>query len=162
MNKEKIKKGFRKELKGFRDFALKENVISLAVGVIIGVAFKDLIDSLVKNIFTPPIGYLTAKLDFSELFIVLGTTQYDTLAQAKEANAVVLQYGLVLNSLISFLITAVVLYLVIRVISRETEKEEKKVESTTRKCPYCQSEIDKKATKCAFCTSSVKPEIKDK
>lgn len=159
MNKEKIKKGFRKELKGFRDFALKENVISLAVGVIIGVAFKDLIDSLVKNIFTPPIGYLTAKLDFSELFIVLGTTQYDTLAQAKEANAVVLQYGLVLNSLISFLITAVVLYLVIRVISRETEKEEKKVESTTRKCPYCFSEISNKATKCPNCTSSIKPEI---
>ncbi len=161
MDREKIKKKFKNELKGFRDFALKDNVITLAVGVIIGVAFKDLIDSLVKNIFTPPIGYLTAKLDFSELFIVLGSHQYDTLAQAKEANAVVLQYGLVLNSLLSFLITAIVLYLVIRVISRENEKEQKAEAKKTRECPYCFSEISNKATKCPNCTSAIKPGLRD-
>lgn len=155
----KITEKVKKEIKKFRDFALKENVISLAVGVIIGVAFKDLVDALVKNIFTPPIGYLTAKLDFSELFIVLGSHQYDTLAQAKEANAVVLQYGLVLNALITFFITAIVLYSIVRAISKAEEKEEKKILKTTRQCPYCLSEISKKATKCAYCTSTVKPII---
>jgi large conductance mechanosensitive channel len=155
----KITEKVKKEIKKFRDFALKENVISLAVGVIIGVAFKDLVDALVKNIFTPPIGYLTAKLDFSELFIVLGSHQYDTLAQAKEANAVVLQYGLVLNALITFFITAIVLYTIVRAISKAEEKEEKKILKTTRQCPYCLSEIPKKATKCAYCTSTVKPVI---
>ena len=156
----KIIKGIRKEMSEFKKFAMKDNVITLAIGVIIGVAFKDLVDALVKNVFTPPIGFLTANLDFSELFITLGKNQYDSLAQAQQAQAVVIQYGLVLNALITFAITALVLYIIVRAMNRATEKEERKEEAKVRSCPYCFSDIKKEATKCAFCTSTVKPEIK--
>ncbi|MFA5622740.1 MAG: large conductance mechanosensitive channel protein MscL [Candidatus Dojkabacteria bacterium] len=151
-----LKKTLRSELSKFKEFALKDNVISLAVGVIIGVAFKDLVDVLVKNVFTPPIGYLTANLDFSELFITLGKKQYDTLLEAQQANAVVIQYGLVLNSVITFLITAIILYIIVRAINKATVKEEKKEAAKNKTCPYCLSDIPIKAKKCAFCTSNVK------
>lgn len=151
-----IKKSIKGEWEGFKDFALKDNAMTLAVGVIIGVAFKDLVDSVVKNIFTPPIGFLTAKIDFSELFFTLGKKQYDTLALAQEAGAVVIQYGLVLNALISFLITAFVLYIIIRAMKKATEKEVKAEAKKNKQCPYCLSDIPLKAKKCAFCTSPVK------
>ena len=144
---------FKKAWEDFKSFALKDNVISLAVGVVIGAAFKDLIDSLVNNVFTPPIGFLAAKLDFSKLFITLGKIQYETLEEAKAANAVVIQYGLVLNALLTFLITAFVLYLV----SKATQKEkDAKPVKKTKKCPYCMSEIDIKAKRCPFCTSELR------
>lgn len=151
----KIKKNLKKEIDNFKDFAIKDNIIGLAVGVIIGVAFKDLVDSLVKNIFTPPIGYLTAKIDFSNLFISLGPKQYDTLSEAQDAGAVVLQYGLVLNAFITFIITAIVLYIIVRALSRTEKKKEKEVTKTTKQCPYCFSEIPKKATRCPHCTSNL-------
>ncbi|MDX9738942.1 MAG: large conductance mechanosensitive channel protein MscL [Candidatus Dojkabacteria bacterium] len=151
-----LKKTLRSELSKFKEFALKDNVISLAVGVIIGVAFKDLVDVLVKNVFTPPIGYLTANLDFSELFITLGKKQYDTLLEAQQANAVVIQYGLVLNSVITFFITAVILYIIVRAINKATVKKEKVKAEKQKSCPYCLSEIPIKAKKCAYCTSNVK------
>lgn len=153
----KILKGIRKELNEFKKFAMKDNAITLAIGVIIGVAFKDLVDALVKNVFTPPIGFLTANLDFSEMFFTLGKEQYDTLAQAQEEQAVVIQYGLVLNALITFTITAIILYFIVRAIIKATQKEQIKEEKKTMKCPYCFSDINKKSTKCAFCTSKVKP-----
>ncbi|MGI6423073.1 MAG: large conductance mechanosensitive channel protein MscL [Candidatus Dojkabacteria bacterium] len=152
----KIKNWLKNEGKNFKNFALKDNAISLAVGVIIGVAFKDLVDALVKYIFTPPIGYLTAKIDFSNLFIALGKTKYDTLAEAISDNAVVLQYGLVINSLITFLLTAIVLYLIVRAISKATEKKEEAKAKKNKVCPYCLSEIPIKAKKCAYCTSTIK------
>lgn len=151
-----IKEKFNEEMKGFKDFAMKGDAITLAVGVIIGVAFKDLVDSLVKNIFTPPIGFLTAKLDFSQLYITLGKSKYETLAQAQEANAVVIQYGLVLNAVITFTITAIILYLIVRAMSKALEREKKAEAKTTKQCPYCLSEIPNKAKKCAYCTSTVK------
>lgn len=151
-----LKKKLSKELRGFRDFAMKGDAITLAIGVVTGVAFKDLVDSLVNNIFTPPIGFLTAKLDFSQLFITLGKEKYDTLDQALEANAVVIQYGLVLNALITFIITTLILYLIVRAINKATEKEAKEVAKTTKRCPYCMSEINIKAKKCPLCTSIVK------
>lgn len=151
-----LKEKLSEEAKGFKDFALKGDAITLAVGVIIGIAFKDLVDSLVNNIFTPPIGFLTAKLDFSQLYITLGKTKYETLADAQAANAVVLQYGLVLNAIITFLITAIILYLIIRTISKAVEREKKEEAKTTKECPYCLSEINIKAKKCPFCTSAVK------
>ncbi|HOV17528.1 MAG TPA: MscL family protein, partial [Candidatus Dojkabacteria bacterium] len=99
----------------------------------------------------------TAKLDFSKLFITLGKTQYETLEEAKAANAVVIQYGLVLNTLIAFLITALVLYLVSKAVSKATQKEkEAKIVKKTKKCPYCMSEIDIKAKRCPFCTSELR------
>jgi len=157
MEKKKQKKNkFKKGWEDFKSFALKDNVISMAIGVVIGAAFKDLINSLVNNVFTPPIGFLTAKLDFSKLFITLGKTQYKTLEEAKAANAVVIQYGLVLNTLIAFLITAFVLYLVSKAVSKATQKEkEAKIVKKTKKCPYCMSEINIKAKRCPFCTSEL-------
>jgi large conductance mechanosensitive channel len=155
--KEQKKKKFKKGWEDFKSFALKDNVISMAIGVVIGAAFKDLINSLVNNVFTPPIGFLTAKLDFSKLFITLGKTQYKTLEEAKAANAVVIQYGLVLNTLIAFLITAFVLYLVSKAVSKATQKEkEAKIAKKTKKCPYCMSEINIKAKRCPFCTSELR------
>ena len=155
--KEQKKNRFKKGWEDFKSFALKDNVISMAIGVVIGAAFKDLINSLVNNVFTPPIGFLTAKLDFSKLFITLGKTQYETLEEAKAANAVVIQYGLVLNTLIAFLITAFVLYLVSKAVSKATQKEkEAKIVKKTKKCPYCMSEIDIKAKRCPFCTSELR------
>ena len=159
MEKKKQKKTnkFKKAWEDFKSFALKGNVISLAVGVVIGAAFKDLIDSLVNNVFTPPIGFLTARLDFSKLFITLGKIQYETLEEAKAANAVVIQYGLVLNALLTFLITAFVLYLVSKAVSKTSQKEEdEKIVKKTKKCPYCMSEINIKAKKCPFCTSELR------
>lgn len=154
--KEQKKNRFKKGWEDFKSFALKDNVISMAIGVVIGAAFKDLINSLVNNVFTPPIGFLTAKLDFSKLFITLGKTQYETLEEAKAANAVVIQYGLVLNTLIAFLITALVLYLVSKAVSKATQKEkEAKIVKKTKKCPYCMSEINIKAKRCPFCTSEL-------
>ena len=157
MEKKKQKKNkFKKGWEDFKSFALKDNIISMAIGVVIGAAFKDLINSLVNNVFTPPIGFLTAKLDFSKLFITLGKTQYETLEEAKAANAVVIQYGLVLNTLIAFLITAFVLYLVSKAVSKATQKEkEAKIAKKTKKCPYCMSEINIKAKRCPFCTSEL-------
>lgn len=155
--KEQKKNKFKKGWEDFKSFALKDNVISMAVGVVIGAAFKDLINSLVNNVFTPPIGFLTAKLDFSKLFITLGKTQYETLQEAQTANAVVIQYGLVLNTLLAFLITAFVLYLVSKAVSKASQKEkETKVVKKTKKCPYCMSEINIKAKRCPFCTSELK------
>lgn len=151
-----LKERIRKELKNFKDFAIKGDAISLAIGVVIGVAFKDLVDSLVNNVFTPPIGFLTARLDFSQLFITLGKYHYDTLEEALAANAVVIQYGLVLNAFITFLITSFILYLIVRAISKATEKEEKEVAKTTKKCPYCKSDINIKAKRCPNCTSTIK------
>ena len=154
--KEQKKNKFKKGWEDFKSFALKGNVISMAVGVVIGAAFKDLINSLVNNVFTPPIGFLTAKLDFSKLFITLGKTQYETLEEAQAANAVVIQYGLVLNTLLSFLITALVLYFVSKAVSKATQKEkDAKPVKKTKKCPYCMSEINIKAKRCPFCTSEL-------
>ena len=147
---------FKKAWEDFKSFALKDNVISLAVGVVIGAAFKDLIDSLVNNVFTPPIGFLAAKLDFSKLFITLGKIQYETLEEAKAANAVVIQYGLVLNALLTFLITAFVLYLVSKAMNKASAEKKTTAVRKTKKCPYCMSEINIKAKKCPFCTSELR------
>ena len=151
-----LKAKLKQEWEGFKDFAMKGDAITLAVGVIIGVAFKDLVDSLVKNIFTPPIGFLTAKLDFSQLFITLGEEKYETLAQAQADGAVVLQYGLVLNAVITFLITALILYFIVRAMSKAFEKKKKTEAKTTKQCTYCLSDINIKAKRCPFCTSNVK------
>ena len=150
--KERIKENFN----GFKEFAMKGDAITLAVGVVIGVAFKDLVDSLVNNLFTPPLGFLTARLDFSKLFITIGKNNYDTLEEALANDAVVIQYGLVLNAIITFLITAIILYFIVNAIKKATEKEEKKVAKSTKTCPYCLSDIPIKAKKCAYCTSIVK------
>ena len=104
--------------KEFKQFALRGNVVDLAVGVIVGAAFTSIVNSLVKDVITPPLGLITGGLDFSNLFIVLKGGQFTTLADAAKAGAVTINYGLFLNALISFVIVAFVLFLVVRSVNR--------------------------------------------
>ncbi len=144
--------------KEFKDFALRGNVIDLAIGVIIGSAFGKIITSLVNDIIMPPFGLILGKVDFSNLFISLNGQKFANLADAQAAGAPTLNYGLFINNVIDFLIVAFVIFLVIREINRLTKKKaEKTPEPTTRECPYCYSQIPLKATRCPHCTSEIDP-----
>ncbi len=137
-------------LKEFKEFAIKGNAFDLAVGVIIGAAFGKIVNSLVNDIFLPPIGLLIGKIDFSNLFINLGGSHYKTLAQAKAAGAPTLNIGLFLNEIISFVIVAFIIFIFVRQINRfrSTSKQADK-----KDCPYCKTQIDIRATRCPACTS---------
>ncbi len=143
-------------LKDFKSFIMRGNVIDLAIAVIIGGAFGKIITSLVNDVIMPPIGLLLGKVDFSNLFINLGEIKYATLAEAQEAGAPTLNYGLFINNVVDFLIVALVIFLMVRAVTRLTKKEEKPAEVTTRECPYCMTTISNKATRCPNCTSEVK------
>lgn len=142
--------------KEFRDFAMKGNIIDLAIGVVIGGAFGKIVTSLVNDIIMPLVGMLMGNVDFSNLFIALGSGDYETIAEAKEAGVVTLNYGIFINNIIDFLIVAFSIFFVIKQLSRLTKrKEEKAVETeapTTKQCRYCYSEIHKDATRCPHCT----------
>jgi len=144
-------------LKEFKVFAMRGNVIDLAVGVIIGAAFGKIITSFVNDILMPPIGLLMGKVDFTNLYVSLTGAKYTSLAEAQEAGAPTLNYGLFINNIIDFLIVAFVIFLMIRAINRLSRKEQKPAEVTTRECPFCQTSISKKATRCPNCTSEVTP-----
>lgn len=147
-------------LKEFREFAMRGNVIDMAVGIIIGAAFGTIVNSLVSDIIMPPIGLLLGKVDFSNLFVVLrpgtGPGPYSSLAQAKSAGAVTINYGLFVNHVISFLIVAFAVFLVIRAINRlKRQQAAPPPAPTTRECPYCFSVISLKAVRCPHCTSGL-------
>jgi large conductance mechanosensitive channel len=147
--------------KEFKEFAMRGNVIDMAVGIIIGAAFGTIVKSLVSDIIMPPIGLLLGNVDFSNLFTVLreGSTSgpYLALADAQNAGAVTINYGLFINTVISFLIVAFAIFLLIRSINKlKREQEAPPAEPTTKTCPYCLSDISIKATRCAFCTSELK------
>ncbi|MBA4383872.1 MAG: large conductance mechanosensitive channel protein MscL [Anaerolinea sp.] len=144
-------------LKEFKAFILRGNVIDLAVAVIIGGAFGKIITSLVNDVIMPPIGLLLGKVDFSNLYINMSGKTFASLAEAQAAGAPTLNYGLFLNNVVNFLIMALIIFLMIRGMNRLSKKEEKPVETTTRECPYCMTEISKKASRCPHCTSEVKP-----
>jgi large conductance mechanosensitive channel len=141
-------------LKEFKEFALRGNVIDLAIGVIIGSAFGKIVSSLVNDILMPPIGLLLNNVDFSNLFIGLGKTKYATL---QAAGAATINYGLFLNNIIDFIIVALVVFLLIRQINRVTKKPAPAAEATTRECPYCITQVSIKATRCPNCTSELTP-----
>lgn len=146
-------------LKGFREFVMRGNVIDLAVAVIIGAAFTKIVNSLVDDIIMPPIGLLLGNVDFANLFVVLkegakGAAPYATLAEAKAAGAVTLNYGLFVSTIVTFLIVAFVVYLIVRSVTRLGPKKAE-TPATTKDCPYCLSKIPIKATKCAFCTADL-------
>lgn len=146
-------------LKEFKDFALKGNVLDLAVGVVIGTAFGKIVSSLVNDLITPTIGLLLGKVDFSNLFINLSGVPYKTLAEAKDAGAATINYGLFLNSVIDFLIIAFSIFLVIKQLNRFKKKqEEAKPPVSTKECPHCITEISVKATRCPNCTSVLEVE----
>jgi large conductance mechanosensitive channel len=144
--------------KEFKEFAIKGNAVDMAVGIIIGAAFGAIVKSLVDDVIMPPIGLFLGNVDFKDLFLVLkdGTTAgpYLTLAQAKAAAAVTLNYGIFLNLVISFLIVAFAVFLLVKGINI-LKREEKEAEPESKDCPYCLSSIPIKAKRCAHCTSEI-------
>lgn len=150
-------------LKEFRDFAVRGNVIDMAVGIIIGGAFTPIVNSLVSDIIMPPIGYILGEVDFTDLFFQLTQrdTLYKSLAKAKKAGAVTINYGIFIDAFVSFLITAFAVFMLVKFINklRNLEafgKPDVPTAPTTKECPYCCSTINIKATKCPFCASEIK------
>jgi large conductance mechanosensitive channel len=147
-------------LKEFKEFAMRGNVVDMAVGIIIGAAFGTIVKSLVADIIMPPIGLLLGNVDFTDLFVVLkqGATAgpYLTLVDAQKAGAVTLNYGVFANTVISFIIVAFSVFLLIRAINKMKRQEEAPPEEpTTKECPHCLSSIPIKATRCGHCTSEL-------
>jgi large conductance mechanosensitive channel len=142
-------------LKEFRDFALKGNVIDLAIAVIIGAAFGAIVNSLVNDIIMPPIGYAMGGVNFNDLFISLSGVAYASLADAKAAGAATINYGVFLNTIIDFIIIAFVLFLVVRSINR-MKKAPAPAAPNTKECQYCYTQIPIPATRCPNCTSELK------
>ena len=147
--------------KEFKEFAMRGNVIDMAVGIIIGAAFGTIIKSLVSDVIMPPIGLLLGNVDFTNLFLVLksGTTPgpYVALTDAQAAGAVTINYGAFLNTVVSFIIIAFCVFLLIKAMNKLKRQEvQPAAEPTTKDCPYCFSTISIKATKCANCTSVLK------
>jgi large conductance mechanosensitive channel len=146
--------------KEFKEFAMRGNVVDMAVGIVIGAAFGTIINSFVADIIMPPIGMVLGNVDFSSMFIVLkqGKTPgpYDSLAVAKAAGAVTLNYGVFINTVMSFLIIAFSVFLVIRNVNRLKRTEEAPpAVPTTKECTYCMSVIPIKAVRCPHCTSQL-------
>lgn len=143
-------------LREFKEFALRGNVLDMAVGIIIGAAFGSIVTSFVNDILMPPVGLLLGRVDFANLFINLSGTPYDTLAEAQAAGVATINYGLFINTVLDFVIVAFVVFLLIRQINRMTrEQEAPPEESTTKDCPYCLSSIPIKAVRCPNCTSEL-------
>ncbi len=145
--------------KEFKEFAMRGNVVDMAVGIIIGAAFGTVIKSLVADIIMPPIGLLLGNVDFSNLYILLKPGNpagpYLALAEAQKAGAVTINYGAFINTVISFLIVALAVFLLIRSLNR-LKKPEEAPAPATKDCPYCLSAIPLKATRCAHCTAELK------
>ncbi|SFG68505.1 large conductance mechanosensitive channel protein MscL [Sporolactobacillus nakayamae] len=142
-----------KTLNEFKKFLARGNVIDLAVAVIIGAAFGQIVSSLVKDIVMPPIGLLLGKVDFSSLYINLSGHAYDSLNAAQKAGAPTINYGLFINNVINFLIVSFVIFMAIKVLNKTSLKKAKP--AATKTCPYCLSSIPIKATKCAHCTADL-------
>lgn len=138
--------------KGFKNFALKGNILDLAVAFVLGVAFAAVVNSFVNDILMPPIGMLLGGVDFSNLFVTLTGASYPSLAAARAAGAPVIAYGAFLNTLIIFLIVASALYLLVRAVNRL-----RNVEAPPKDCPYCYRKIPAEATRCPECTSELQP-----
>ena len=144
-------------LKEFKEFAMRGNVLDMAVGIIIGAAFGKIIGSFVEDILMPPIGMLLGKVDFSSLFVSLTGQSYDSLAAAKAAGAATINYGVFFNHMFNFLIVAFAIFLLIKQVNRLKRAEAAPpTVPTTKDCPYCLSAIAIKATRCAHCTAELK------
>jgi large conductance mechanosensitive channel len=141
-------------LKEFKEFAMRGNVLDMAIGIIIGAAFGKIITSAVNDVLMPPIGLVLGKVDFSNLFLSLSGQHYNTLAEAKAAGAATVNYGLFLNTVIDFVIVAFVIFMLIKQVNRIKRQPEAK--PATKDCPYCLSVIPIKATRCSHCTSELK------
>lgn len=148
-------------LKEFKEFAMKGNVVDMAVGIIIGAAFGGIVSSFVADVIMPPIGLLLGDVDFANLFVLLkeGTAPqpYASLADAKNAGAVTINYGAFINTVVSFLIVALAVFFVVRSVNAMKREQETPPQApTTKECPYCFSVIPLKAVRCPHCTSELK------
>jgi len=147
--------------KEFKEFVMRGNVVDMAVGIIIGAAFGTIVKSLVSDIIMPPIGLMLGNVDFTNLFTVLkegaiAAGPYASLADAQAAGAVTINYGVFINTIISFLIVAFAIFLLIRKVNALKKKEEApSAVPTTKDCPYCLTSIPIKATRCPHCTSKL-------
>jgi large conductance mechanosensitive channel len=145
--------------KEFKKFAMRGNAVDMAVGIIIGAAFSTIVKSLVDDIIMPPIGLILGNVDFADLFLVLKEGKiagpYATVAAAKAAGAVTVNYGIFINTIISFLIVAFAVFLLIRQLNKLMQAEAP-AEPATKDCPYCLSPVPAEARRCAFCTSELK------
>lgn len=144
----------KKFLAEFKKFALKGNMIDLAVGVIIGGAFNGLVTSLVNDIIMPVLSLFTGKLDFANWFVALDGKTYATIEAAKEAGAATLNYGNFISGIINFIIMAFVVFMLVKAINK-LKKDEPAPAPTTKKCPFCKTDIPLEATKCPHCTSAL-------
>jgi len=149
-------------LKEFREFVMRGNVLDMAVGIIMGVAFGLIVNSLVQDVIMPPIGLLLGRIDFTNIFTVLkeggkAAGPYGTLAAAKAAGAVTVNWGVFVNTIINFVLEAFAVFIIVKVVNKARKgREPAPVEPTTKECPYCISAIPIKATRCPHCTSDVK------
>jgi large conductance mechanosensitive channel len=144
-------------LKEFKEFAMRGNVLDMAVGIIIGAAFGKIVTSFVSDILMPPFGLLVGKTDFSGLFLNLSGKAYATLAEAKSAGAATLNYGSFLNTVVDFLIVALAIFLLVQQVNRMSKKPAAPAAApATKECPYCISTIPIQAVRCAHCTSELR------
>jgi large conductance mechanosensitive channel len=143
-------------MREFRDFAMRGNVVDMAVGVIIGAAFGKIVSSLVSDVLMPPIGKVMGNVDFRDLFVDLSGGSHPSLDAAKAAGAATINYGLFINTVIDFVIVAFVIFLLVRTMNRMKKKEEPAAAPTTRPCPQCLMEIPLQAKRCGHCTSEVR------
>ncbi len=141
--------------KEFKQFAMRGNVIDLAVGFIIGAAFGKIVASLVEDIIMPPVGKLLGHMDFSQMFFNLGGMHYDTLAAAKAAGAPTINYGIFLNTIINFLIVVLAVFLLVQQVNRWSKKPQPGVVPTTKDCPQCAMAIPLAAKRCGHCTTQL-------
>lgn len=143
-------------IKEFKEFAMRGNVLDMAIGIIIGAAFGKIISSFVSDILMPPVGLMVGKADFSNLFVDLSGGAHSTLAAAKAAGAATINYGTFINTVLDFLIVAFAIFLLVRQINRATRQPEAPPAApTTKTCPHCFSTIHLEATRCAHCTSAI-------
>lgn len=148
----------KKFIEEFKQFAIKGNMMDLAIGIIIGGAFTGIVNSLVNDIVNPVLGLVTGNIDFSNLFIALDGNTYATLAEAEELGVSVFKYGSFISNVINFIIMALVVFILVKIINKmrtvgQKPVEEAPAEPTTKVCPFCQTEISIKATRCPHCTS---------
>ena len=142
-------------IKEFKEFIMRGNVLDMAIAIVIGIAFGTIVTSIVNDLIMPPIGLVLGNVDFSNLFVNLSSKPYSSLAEAKAAGAAVIAYGAFINTVINFLIVAVVMFVVIKVFNQFRRKQEPPAPAT-KECPYCITAIHVKATRCPHCTSELK------
>lgn len=139
----------------FKEFAMKGNVLDMAVGIIIGAAFGGIVSSLVKDVIMPPIGMIMGGINFADMFVALDGRSYETLAAAQAAAAPTINYGVFINSIINFIIVALAIFMLIRQVNA-AKKKPAPPEPNSKECPFCKESIPKLAVKCPHCTSDLK------